>query len=262
MNRAGLAIGLALALLPLASAWAQWQGSVGAGLRQVRLLERDPQGRQLVREHGLLPGVQASATYQAGDWRLGLRGDLYQGSVGYQGQSQGGASLVSNTGTSQRRIGLSADSALTEHTHLLGALEHDHWRRRIEGRGATLGLSERYQSWRLLAGARTRLLTHPRASLHAGAMLVLAQPERLTVKFGGQVYDDVNLETRSARGLRLVLGLQPASMPKVALNLEFDTLRIGRSAAATLLTNGLPVGTVAQPDHLRQALGLSLNYSF
>lgn len=262
MNPARLAIGLALALLPLAGAWAQWQGSVGAGLRQVDLLERDLQGRQLVRERGLLPGVQASASYQAGDWRLGVRGDLYQGSVGYHGQSQGGASLVSDTGTSQRRIGLAAGFALTEHTQLMAALEHDHWRRRIEGRGATLGLTERYQSWRLLAGAGTRLLALAGATLHGSAMLVWAQPERLTVKFDGQVYDDASLETRSARGLRLVLGLQPAPTPHVRLNLEFDTLRIGHSEAATLRSSGLAVGTVAQPDHHRRALGLSLHYAF
>ena len=262
MNPARLGIGLALALLPLAGAWGQWQGSVGAGLRQIHMLERDPQHRQLVREHGPLPGVQASATYQTGDWRLGLRGDLYQGSIGYQGQSQGGAGLVSHTGTTQLRTGLTAAFALTEHTSLMGALEHDHWRRRIEGRGTTLGLHERYQSWRVLAGAGTRLLTLAGASLDGGALLVWAQPEQLTVKFGGQVYDDAKLETRSARGLRLVFGLQPASTPKVSLNLEFDTLRIGRGDAATLFANGLAVGTVSQPDHRRQAVDLSLNYSF
>jgi hypothetical protein len=103
VNRIGLATGLAL--LSTASACAQWQGSVGTGVRQVHILERDPQGQQLVRERGLIPGVHAAATYHVDDWRLSLRGELYRASVGYQGQSQAGPGLISNTATTQSRMG-------------------------------------------------------------------------------------------------------------------------------------------------------------
>ncbi|MEN9396565.1 MAG: hypothetical protein RLZ81_1095, partial [Pseudomonadota bacterium] len=82
------------------------------------------------------------------------------------------------------------------------------------------------------------------------------------VRFGGRVYDDARLDTRSARGLRLALGLQSSSTPNVTLNVALDALRVGRSEPAALFTNGVAVGRVAQPDHLRRALDVNLNYSF
>ena len=256
------AIALTLALLSHTGASAQWQWSVGTGLRQVRLVEREPAGRQLVREHGRLPGLQAAAVYQAGAWRLGLAGELHQGELAYQGQSQAGSGFASHTDTKLGRIGLLAKRALSERTGLIGALEWDRWRRAIQGRDTTLGLHERYSSWRLVAGVQTRLLSHPAASLDGSALLVLAQPERLRVQFGCQVYDDASLETRSARGLRLVLRLQPASTPDLAITAEWDSLAVARSAQAPLFQHGLAAGSVVQPRHSRQTLSLGLLYSF
>ena len=255
-------LGLVLALLPGAGAWAQWQASAGAGLRQVQLAEFDRQGRLLVREQGLLPGLQGEAAYQAGDWRLSARADLYQRRIGYRGQVQDGAPLASNTGTRQGRVGLEATHTLTADSSLIGGFEWDHWRRDIEGRGNTLGLRERYTSWRWLVGAQTQLLLLSAASLTGSALLVLAQPERLRVRFDGHVYDEAHLKTRSASGLRLTLTLQPALAAKLSITAELDALNVRRANDATLRQDGVTVGTVAQPRHSRRALGLRVNYSF
>ncbi|MBK9572637.1 MAG: hypothetical protein IPO43_07815 [Rhodoferax sp.] len=255
-------LGLALTLLPGAGAWAQWQASASAGLRQVQMAEVDSQGRLLVREHGLLPGLQGEAAYQAGDWRLSARADLYQHRIRYRGQVQDGPPLASNTGTRQGRVGFEAAHPLTAGSSLIGGFEWDHWRRDIEGHGSTLGLRERYTTWRWLTGAQTQWLLHSAASLTGSALLVLAQPERLRVRFDGHVYDDVDFKTRSASGLRLTLTLQPALVAKLSITAELDALNIRRSNDATLRQDGVAVGTVAQPRHSRRALGVRVNYSF
>ncbi|MBK9237800.1 MAG: hypothetical protein IPO19_18205 [Rhodoferax sp.] len=262
MRPARLAIGLTLALLPIASAWAQWQASVGVGLRQVRMVESDQQGRPLVREQGQLPGLHGELTYQTGDWRLSASGGFYQRRIGYHGQVQDGPAFVSHTDTRHGRIGFEAAHALTPDTSLVGGFEWDHWRRDIEGRGSTLGLREHYSSWRWLAGARTLLAQHATASLTGSALLVLAQPEQLQVQFSGQVYDEAHLKTRSARGLRLALTLQPALAANLSLTAELDVLSVKRSDDVPLLQNGVAVGAVAQPRHDRQAFGLRVDYRF
>jgi hypothetical protein len=249
-------------LLPIASAWAQWQASVGTALRQVRMVESDQQGRPLVREQGLLPGLRGEAVYQTGEWRLSANGDLYQRRIGYHGQVQDGPAFVSRTGTRQGRIGIEAAHALTPDSSLIGGLEWDHWQRDIEGRGSTLGLRERYSTWRWLAGARTLLAQRPTASLTGSALLVLAQPERLRVQFEGQAYDEARFKTRSASGLRLALTLQPALVANLSIAAELDALSVKRSDDVPLLQNGVAVGTVAQPRHSRRALGLRVDYRF
>ncbi|MBK6296463.1 MAG: hypothetical protein IPF55_21335 [Rhodoferax sp.] len=262
MRPARLAIGLTLALLPIASAWAQWQASVGAGLRQVRMVESDQQGRPLVREQGQLPGLHGELAYQTGDWRLSASGGFYQRRIGYHGQVQDGPAFVSHTDTRHGRIGFEAAHALTPDTSLVGGFEWDHWRRDIEGRGSTLGLREHYSSWRWLAGARTLLAQHATASLTGSAKLVLAQPEQLRVRFDGDVYDEARFKTRSASGLRLILTLQPALAAKLSITAELDALNVRRSNDATLRQDGVAVGTVAQPRHSRRAFELRASYAF
>lgn len=215
-----------------------------------------------MREQGLLPGLQGEAAYQVGDWRLSARADIYQRRIGYRGQVQDGTPFVSHTGTRQSRIGFEAAHMLTTHSRLIGALEWDHWQRQIEGRGSTLGLSERYTSWRWLAGAQTQLLLHSAASLTGSALLTLAQPERLHVRFDGHAYDEARFKTRHAGGLRLILTLQPAPVPKLSITAELDALNVRRSDDATLRQNGVAVGTLAQPRHSRRALGVRVNYVF
>lgn len=262
MSRFIFAVALCSSLLPTSSAWAQWQFTLGTGLRQVRMTETDPTGQTLVREQGLLPGLSGTASYPIHDWLLSGRVEAFGRTLAYDGHLQSGAVFSSTTDTVQQRYGVDLAHRINASTSLLGGLEWDRWQRQIRGRDTVLGLTERYTSWRLLAGAQTQLLRHPLASLDGSALLVLAQPERLRVRFEQQVYDEANFSTRSARGLRLALTLRPASLGNLALTAELDTLTVGRSGDATLLKDGLPAGTVAQPRHVRQALELRANYAF
>lgn len=253
---------LLIGFIPASSAFAQWEFNAGAGIRQVRVIETDRDGRQLVREKGWLPGLELRADYVLRDWRFGVAGAMYRHDIRHDGRLQTGAPFTTDTETTQTRVSLEVARQISDGAHLIGAIEWDQWRRHILGRGGVLGLDERYRSWRLLAGAETRLLQSSVADVNGKALLVVAQPERLRVRFDNQLFDDANLSTKSAVGLRLALAAQPAAMPNLSLAVEFDWLRVARSDDAVLRKNGAPVGLVAEPKHQRSAIGARVNYRF
>lgn len=262
MTHSVFIIALFISLISPSFAYAQWQFSAGAGVRQVRVTETDKNDRQLVREHGWLPGLELRADYAVGDWRIGAVGETYRERIAYDGQLQNGVAFSSDTQTAQSRISVEAARQLSDTWRLVGGLEWDRWQRTILGRNGVLGLSEQYSSWRVLAGAETRLLQWPAAAAHVKALVVIAQPEQLHVRFDNQLFDDADFSTKSAVGLRLALRVEANAMPKLSFTTDFDWLRIARSGDAALLKNGVQAGFVSQPEHQRCALGVRVNYRF
>jgi hypothetical protein len=248
--------------MPISSACAQWQFSSGAGIRQVRVTETGKDGQQLVREQGWLPGLELRADYVLQDWRFSVAGEAYRHDIGYDGRLQNGTPFSTDTETALTRVSLEVARQLSDATRLIGAIEWDRWQRHILGHDGVLGLDERSSSWRLLAGAETRLLQSSAANVNAKALLVVAQPEKLRVRIDNQLFDDTDLSTKSAIGTRLAVDVQPAAMPNLSFGAEFDWLRISRSDNAVLRKNGVPVGLVTQPEHQRSALGVRVNYRF
>lgn len=216
----------------------------------------------MVRERGWLPGIGLSANYEMQDWLFGLAGEVHHGDLEYDGRLQGGTRFASETGTSTRRIRFEAGRRISDATRLIAAIEHDEWKRNIRGRDNVAGIWERYTSRRILAGAQSRIARWEAGSVEMKALAVFSRPERLDVRFGQQLFDDVSFRTRSAVGLRLGLGFRPASVPNLSLEAEIDWIKIASSEPAVLRKNGARVGTVMQPEHERSAFGLRMNYRF
>ena len=249
-------------LLPLAPALAQWQVSVAPGIRHFRLTENGPDGRRLVKEDGWLPGVQATVGHTAGDWRISLHGERFQGGIDYDGQVQSGSAFVSDTDTAQSRIALEAARAIADRMELIGGIEYELWRRRVHGQGRVAGVMEHSRSWRLLAGLDTGLPSLAGINSRLRFMLVAAWPEQLDVRFDDQLFDDAHFSTKPAVGARLGLALQPGMDTKLSFTADLDWLKVRRSDNAPLLKNGFTAGTVTQPEHIKTALTLGLRYRF
>jgi hypothetical protein len=145
---------------------------------------------------------------------------------------------------------------------LLVGTEWDYWKRDILGQGATLGMNEEYNSWRFLAGAQARVLQASWSDIYLKGLLVVSSPERLEVSFDNQIFDQANLSTKSAIGARLTLDARPKASSNVSIESDFEWMRIGRSDDAILSKGGSPVGTVAQPEHVRKAIGIKVKYRF
>jgi hypothetical protein len=251
-----------LVLFGAQPAFAQWQFSVGAGARLASMQEFAVNGSQLVKERGWLPGLELGATYSAGPWHVGINGETYRNDIAYDGQLQNGVAFSTTTDTAQDRLTIEIGRRLNDSASLLGGIELDRWKRRINGSGAILGLDERYKSTRLLLGAESSVLKTAWFAMSARALLVRSRPEHLDVAFGNQLFDDAALTTQAATGYRLAADFIPVSAPSMRVNLGFETLRIGRSGDTVLTRNGVVAGTVAQPEHRRNAFTLRVRYQF
>lgn len=256
---AGLGLALAATLLA-APARAQWQTNLGLGARAVTHTEYELGGRRLVRESGWLPGVALGAAYRAGDitWTAAI--DAYRGDIAYRGRTQGGVPAVSTTSTVLASMQVGAAYALGRDYAALAALELDRWRRTIRGAGASAGLQESYRARRLVAGARKTWRPAP-GMVRVDAALILAEPERLHVGFSG-MFDPVSFETKRGRGGRLGASLVPAFTQGLELSARYDWIEVPRSADAALTAGGRLWGTVAQPEHRRQAFTLTASLVF
>lgn len=252
----GSALGTLLPFLAVNCAHAQWLGDVGVGMRGVQHREVDAAGNRLVRETGWLPGVALNASYTAGrlTWFGALDG--YRRAIRYQGRTQAGAAAESTTATTLAALRLGARYALGRDLHLAAALETDRWRRTIRASAGAAGLQERYRSERLVLGGGTRWQLAP-GSVEADAAAVWSTPERMRVGFSG-LLDPATLDTRSALGARIGLQFQPLATPVLALRSSLDWMRVARSGEVAVTRNGQFMGTIAQPEHTRVGLTLTL----
>jgi hypothetical protein len=253
---------LVLSFLAATSASAQWTMSAAAGLQHTELKEYDPGGRELVREHGWMPGAGVRAEYALSTWQFGIDASTYRRSITYDGRLQNGAAFATDTDAAQDRVGADAAYRLSETASLLGGIEWEHRNRRINGQATAGGLDERSTSWRLLAGGKLRLAQLSAATIDAKAQLVFAQAERLHVRFDQQVFDDVSFSTKPAIGLRTAFTFVPTSLPKLSATFEFDWMKVRRSDESPLSKNGLREGTVTQPEHRRRTLSAVVAYRF
>ncbi|HYD81904.1 MAG TPA: hypothetical protein VEC06_19050 [Paucimonas sp.] len=262
MHSLRLACVLALTFLPLTPACAQWEIAGGAGLQHTNLTEYAPDGRELVREHGWMPGILLHAGHTRGAWRFGLGASSFRRAIAYDGSLQNGVPFATDTDAVQERLGADVVYRLSETALLIGGLEREYRLRKIQGRGAVSGLDERSVSWRLLAGGQMRLVRSATATVDAQASLVLAQAERLRVRFERRLFDDTALSTKPAVGLRAAVTLVPTAAPRLSAVFEFDWMKVRRSDDAALRKNGLVEGSVAQPEHRRRSLAAYLAYRF
>jgi hypothetical protein len=254
--RVGLAAMLQVLLLHPANA--QWHGEVGMGMRAVAHAEYDRAGRRLVREHGWLPGVALNAAYKAGDITWLAAADGYQSSIDYQGQTQAGAAADSTTSTRLVSARAGAAYAVGSDYSILAALEFDHWKRDIRGIGAAAGLQETYRSRRLVAGL-DKVWHTAGGAVSANAGVIFSEPERLRVEFSG-LFDPASLETERSHGIRIGAGIRPGFAPRLEFRTTYDRITIPRSKDAPVTANGQFRGTVAQPEHSRQAFTVTVSY--
>ena len=256
LPRSVLFVAACLFTLP---ACAQWNGSVGVGLRMLRVSEFDPSGTRLVREQGALPGIEAGLNYQGEGWQAFGELERYQAGIAYRGQSSLGQPLSSTTSTALSQLRVGAIASVTARSALLAAIETEHWRRDIGSSGAVLGLQENTRSNRLLFGFQ--YLWNPSAGFTTQALLVVAAPEHLQVAFSGAL-DATSLTTRSGVGVRLLADYQLLAAPHIQLHAGIDYLDVKASAPADVTRQGTLAGSITQPAHSKTALTASVRYRF
>lgn len=242
-------------------AYAQWNGSIGLGARHAELIERDRTGDKIVSEKGWLPGIELAARYHSDAWRMKIEVDHFSSRIDYKGQLQNGTPYNTHTRSEQTRVRTMILPRIMQNFSFVAGLEWQRWNRDIQGSGAVLGLDERYDNWRLLAGAEYEW-NIAGCSLQANTMLVRARPEKMRIRFQNGIYDTAELQTKPATGLRIGLAAKSMRWPSLSLSVNYDWIKIRRSDAYELRRNGFIVGTVAQPEHVQQTFTVMLAHVF
>lgn len=251
----------ALLASPGLAACAEWQGALGVGVQRFGNTEFDKGGATLVRETGWLPGVVARVGWQTEKLGVFASGEAYQHALAYHGQTQAGASTESTSATRLMQLRAGVSYAINERVAGFVAGEWDGWRRNIEGTASAAGLQERSASTRFLLGARGQWDGAAVGVLGIDGALVLTGPERLDVGFSG-LLDEATLTTRRASGWRIGASVRASTASRLELRVGFDTIDVARSGDVPLERNGQFVGTIAQPEHARRAISVTLSTLF
>ena len=255
------ALTAALLASPGLAACAEWQGALGLGAQRFSNTEFDNAGTTLVRETGWLPGVAGRVVWQADRLGFFASGEAYQHGIAYRGQTQAGVPAQSTSATRLIQLRAGVSYAVSARVAGFVAGEWDDWRRGIESTAGATGLKERSVSKRFLLGARGQWDGATVGVLGIDGALVIAGPERLDVGFSG-LFDGATLTTRRAHGWRIGASVRPSAAPRLELRSGFDRITVPRSGDVPLMRAGQFIGTIAQPEHARRAIILTLSTSF
>lgn len=264
VRKAGFFSGLMMALSSAAACTDSaitWQVAQQRDLSEWR--EFDAIGRQLVRESGRLTGPELALTYQCGNWQLDGRMAELKGSRLYNGQTNTGVPVVSQSAIGQRQGQLQASFALSQSWRIGARWTVQSMARDIASAGGASGYPE-HLDWRLLSiGAQWQ--THVgQGELTAGAWLGQQVGSSMQVTLPGR--DTSSLPLGAIRHMDFALGWRMPLSPAwhVQVDAGFRKTEIGEGTEVIMTRNGVPVGVAHQPRSvlLSRPLSIRLGYAF
>jgi len=237
-----LALGAAAACADTEATWI-----ASAGITHRHLVERADSGRQLVKESGTLALGRLGAQMRlASGGALQVDAEAAGGQLDYEGQTQGGQPLASDTRDSDLALALSwRPLALAAWGEGWLGLRLQQQRRQILATSAAGGLVEtsqlvlpgvRWSAAMSAAGWRWQPAAELRASVH----------HALDVDFGG-VFDSTHLQ--GGRRREFVLGLRAGPLDSPwRFSAEWLRARQSGSPSQDVHRAGVSVGVVRQPQ--------------
>jgi len=262
-KRHGRLSGPAAVWLLLAAASGAWPGEqatrldawLAAGVTDIDYEEFD-HGASQDREEGTVPGLGAGLHLARG--RLFAEGMLDAGSGHVDYRAAGIATttdedILDGDVIGGRELLRRQDSRLG----LYAGLGYRHWRRDIRSTPAAFGLDETYRWWYGILGVRGEYDVNDRVRLRADMALTRTLDPSIKVRFAAG-YDDATLDLGAANGLRVAVALENRLGNGMALFVSpwYEYWKLGRSADAVLRQNGIPAGTVFEPQSETHNLGI------
>lgn len=225
--------------------------------------EFDAIGRQLVHESGTLTGPELAVSYQCDNWQLAAQLAEFNGSRLYDGQTNAGVPVLSQSAIQRHQGQVQATYALTRQWQLGGRWAYQTMARDIASAGGASGYPE-YFDWHLLSiGAQWQ------ADVGLG-QLTLAAWAGQRVQSGMQITlpgrDPTVLPLGSIRHMDLTAGWRmPLSQAwHVQADVGYRRTEIGEGAETIITRNGVPVGVAHQPRSvlLSRPVSIRLGYTF
>lgn len=224
------------------------------------LEETGRSGSTLVEESGLEPAIELAWAWPAGSGSVIGNILLSRYTLDYEGKSQAGRSVDSETDYQKLRVALGYSHPLRETLRLKVQVEVEWLERDINGVDNIAGLNEETQSNRLLIGLEKDFLAFARQiGLELIGVWGLSGTQKVS---SAGIIDEVELPEGRTYGVRSVISipLNPDSKSEWTWTLTptVEYLHSDRSEDRLWTQNGVIRGTLAQPETRRWAAGVGL----
>ena len=225
--------------------------------------EYDSRGKRLVHESGTLLGPQLSAALQCSDWEFEGAWAQLDGTRAYDGQTNSGTPVVSQSTLRQSLGHFRASYSLTDAWQFGARVSGQTTWRDIASAGGASGYPERFD-WVILSvgGQWTAPLAGGRLALGAWAGSQLNSS--MTLQLPGR--DPSSLALGPIQQYELSLGWNvPLSQGwSIQTYMRYLATDIGQGAEAIIYRNGVPVGVARQPHTTTVdiPIGFRLGYVF
>jgi len=250
-----------------------WQSNIEFSALRFDYREYDDAGKLLDRENGTLPGVVLGLARIEGNWSLNGRFSWHNGNVLYDGQTNTGVPVrsrtdenIMNTSVSlERRIGASTDAWQLA---FYGGVGYRFWARDIRATSTSSGqpvdgLSEIYR-WRyFFLGGKTLLYRTGMCDWRLDLQLFRPIEPTIEVDYRGR-NENFTLDLGARTGWRLALPWEYRLNQRAHLKIEpyMEGWELGRSPTQTLVSNGVPAGTVYEPRSGTRNVGVNLGVRY
>jgi hypothetical protein len=235
--------------------------------------EFSEQGRELNREDGILPGVRLSARSSRDRVFVRLDASLHDGTVDYDGETQTGAPVETDTGTRLFSFSAEAGRWVGARPGRWGAylrVARRLWERDIQSTGSVQGLYEEYRWSEVGAGLRHvwPASEQGRWTHELSAMAFAVVDGDIFVELSGvegRNWDDTSLELGDESGYRLryTASRELASGRLLRIEPYYAYWEFGRSNTRTITANGSATSlTVTEPRSESRRIGVSVGLVF
>lgn len=161
---------LAACAFTIAPAYADYDLFAGIGSQEMTLLEHsDATGKQLVREHGWIPGISYGLSRSFDIWRLGAQVQQSYGTIPYDGQTQAGMPHQTETTHFISQLQLSAGFMLHPDSELYTGLNLHQIVRDVANRDNVYGATETYDEVLVRFGLKQTLFARRQQQLQVWA---------------------------------------------------------------------------------------------
>lgn len=223
--------------------------------------EFDSRGRRLVHESGTLQGAQLSATLKCRDWEFGGAWAQLDGTRVYDGQTNSGTPVVSQSALRQSIGHFQTRYRLTDAWQIGAKLSGQTTWRDIASAGGASGYPERFDwtilsvgtQWRTqLAGGQLALGAWAGSQLNSAMTLQLPGRDPSALALGPIQQYEISL----AWNTPLSLGWN------VQADVHYVATDVGQGAESIVYRSGIPVGVARQPHTSTVEIPLSLRLGY
>ena len=209
-----------------------------------------------------MPGVNLTAGQQAIGLMHTLEMAYWRGTVDYNGQTQNGTPLRTDTDQAIWSLDYRADWRLPRlPAGLYGRVGWQNWDRDIQPAGNASGLFERYRWWTFEAGFSADILTLKKhtLTLELGGLVTRNGTIEIDLRAFGVGEPELDLGDGSGFAVRGGWQWQLGDRDSVVTLLEYEFWDFARSENATV-SDGMNSIVIAEPESDSKRVGLSVQY--